>query len=156
MWIVDRRTSQRDQVSRTSSIEAVSVGQAVWIGFCQLLSAVFPGTSRSMSTITGGQAAGLTRSAALEFSFFLAIPTMLAATLYDLAKAIHASGSGTSLGSLPPGSQAWGVLIIGLVTAFISAWLSVHMLVTWVKNKSFAPFAIYRIVVGIAVLWWLA
>ena len=69
----------------------MTLGQAVWIGLCQSLSAIFPGTSRSMSTIAAGQMVGLDRPTALEFSFLLSIPTMLAATGWDLLKEIHPS-----------------------------------------------------------------
>ncbi|OLE00593.1 MAG: UDP-diphosphatase, partial [Candidatus Rokubacteria bacterium 13_1_20CM_4_68_9] len=94
MWVVDAiyERSQGQAFARgfiTETMEEMSVGQAVWIGACQLLSAVFPGTSRSMATITAGELAGMTRSVALEFSFFLSIPTMAAATLYDLLKSLR-------------------------------------------------------------------
>ena len=69
----------------------MSLPQAIWIGLCQTLSAIFPGTSRSMSTIAAGQLAGLDRPSALEFSFLLSIPTMIAATGWDLMKEIHSS-----------------------------------------------------------------
>ena len=77
---------------RTWKMEDMSLGQAIWIGFCQIFSAVFPGTSRSMSTIAGGQLAGMSRAAALEFSFFVSIPTMAAATLYTLYKSLRGKG----------------------------------------------------------------
>src|SRR5438105_81832 len=73
---------------RVTHMEEMTLPQAIWIGAAQILSAVFPGTSRSMSTIAAGQIAGLSRPAALEFSFFLSIPTMVAATGYDLLKTI--------------------------------------------------------------------
>jgi len=69
-------------------MEDMNLGQAIWIGACQILSAVFPGTSRSMSTIGAGQLAGMSRASALEFSFFLSIPTMVVATCYDLLKSL--------------------------------------------------------------------
>ncbi len=83
MWIVDRWAR-----SRTMHMEDMTLGQAIWIGACQILAAVFPGTSRSMSTIAAGQLAGMSRAAALEFSFFLSIPTMAVATGYDLLKSV--------------------------------------------------------------------
>src|SRR5262249_12172561 len=94
MWAVDTicARSQRSAYTRrdlTEDMEEMSVGQAIWIGACQILSAVFPGTSRSMATITAGELAGMTRPVALEFSFFLSIPTMAAATLYDLWKSVR-------------------------------------------------------------------
>ena len=76
----------------------MSLGQAIWIGLCQSLSAIFPGTSRSMSTIAAGQMVGLDRPSALEFSFLLSIPTMLAATAYDLLKEIHPSKAALAAG----------------------------------------------------------
>src|SRR5690606_30414513 len=82
---VANATSDRSLwANRTRSMEQMTVTQAIWIGLVQVLSAVFPGTSRSMSTIAAGQAAGLTRAAALEFSFFVSMPVMFAATLFDL------------------------------------------------------------------------
>src|SRR5436189_2715018 len=85
MWIVDAVFTR----PRTMHMEKMTLPQAVWIGAAQILSAVFPGTSRSMSTIAAGQVAGMSRSAALEFSFFLSMPTMLVATGYDLLKTIR-------------------------------------------------------------------
>ena len=78
MWVVDVWASRYEP--HTNHVEEMSLGQAIWIGLCQTLSAIFPGISRSMSTIAAGQMAGLSRPTALEFSFLLSIPTMLAAT----------------------------------------------------------------------------
>src|ERR1700746_148711 len=80
MWIVDAVFTR----PRTTHMEEMTLPQAVWIGAAQILSAVFPGTLRSMSTIAAGQVAGMSRPAALEFSFFLSIPTMFVATGYTL------------------------------------------------------------------------
>src|ERR671918_1657813 len=85
MWIVDAVFTR----PRTMHMEEMTLPQAVWIGVAQTLSAIFPGTSRSMSTIAAGQTGGLSRSAALEFSFFLSMPTMVVATGYDLFKTIR-------------------------------------------------------------------
>src|ERR1700757_222957 len=87
MWIVDAVFTR----PRTTHMEEMSLPQAIWIGACQILSAVFPGTSRSMSTIAAGQIAGMSRPAALEFSFFLSMPTMVVATVYDLYKTLKPS-----------------------------------------------------------------
>jgi len=80
MWVVDARYERARRASRggrlTATVDTMSLAQAVWIGACQILAAVFPGTSRSMATITAGELAGMTRPAALEFSFLLSIPTM--------------------------------------------------------------------------------
>ena len=83
MWIVDVWSERYE--AGTTHVEEMTLPQAIWIGLCQTLSAIFPGTSRSMSTIAAGQIAGLDRPAALEFSFLLSIPTMFAATVWDLA-----------------------------------------------------------------------
>jgi undecaprenyl-diphosphatase len=95
MWIVDARQAGAERGEPASAnrihtrhMEDMGLGQAIWIGACQLLSAVFPGTSRSMSTITAGQLVGMSRASALEFSFFLSMPTMAAATGYDLLKSV--------------------------------------------------------------------
>lgn len=155
MWIVDAmfgtpRPGSRHMTERT---EDVSLFQAIWIGICQVASAVFPGTSRSMSTIAAGQVAGMSRSSALEFSFFLSMPTMIAATGYDLLKTMHPK-HGEPLGRMPANNQEWIVLIIGFVVSFIVALGVVAWFMNWVRKRGFTPFAIYRIIVGIAVLVW--
>jgi undecaprenyl-diphosphatase len=156
MWIVDARFGsprRSDRRHMTERMEEVSVFQAVWIGICQIASAVFPGTSRSMSTIAAGQIAGMSRTAALEFSFFVSIPTMLAATLYTLMKTLHPK-QGEPLGRMPINGHEWAVLLIGFVVSFIVALGVVAWFMNWVRQRGFTPFAIYRIVVGIAVLVW--
>jgi undecaprenyl-diphosphatase len=155
MWIVDARFGHPPAGGhfKTENMEEMSVGQAVWIGFCQIASAVFPGTSRSMSTITAGQLAGMSRPAALEFSFFVSMPTMAAATLYTLFKTLHPK-PGEPLGHMPVNSEEWLVLIIGFVISFVVALVVVAWFMNWVRQRGFTPFAIYRIVLGIAVLVW--
>ena len=157
MWIVDAMFGSKPAGSRykTESMEEASLWQAIWIGFCQIFSAVFPGTSRSMSTISAGQVAGMSRPAALEFSFFLSMPTMAAATLYDLYKNLHAHGGGTALGRMPVNSQEWVVLIIGFVVSFFVALAVVAWFMNWVRRRGFVPFAVYRLVLGTVVLVWL-
>jgi len=91
MWVVDARSSRYEP--NTLHVEEMTLGQSIWIGICQSLSAIFPGTSRSMSTIGAAQLVGLDRPSALEFSFLLSIPTMIAATGWDLLKSIHPSKS---------------------------------------------------------------
>jgi undecaprenyl-diphosphatase len=132
-------------------MEQMSLGQAIWIGACQILSAVFPGTSRSMSTIAAGQLAGMSRASALEFSFFLSMPTMAAATLYDLLKSVTGKGE-NPIGVSQITSQQWAILGIGFVVSFIIAYASVAWFMAWVRSRGFVPFAVYRIIVGIAVL----
>ena len=138
----------------TDDMERMSLVQAVWLGLCQVLAAVFPGLSRSMATITGGMAAGMTRAAAVEFSFFLSIPTMFGATVYDLLKAVRHSSGADPIGAMPHTAQAWIVLAIGFVVSFVVAYAVVAWFMAWVRTHGFAPFAIYRIVVGALVLWW--
>src|SRR6202790_119258 len=98
MWIVDSVCTR----PRVTHMEEMSLPQAAWIGAIQILSAVFPGTSRSMATIAAGQTAGLSRPAALELSFFLSMPTMAVATLYDLYKTIGPHHGGEVEGNLAP------------------------------------------------------
>jgi undecaprenyl-diphosphatase len=153
MWIVDAIYGNR---GRTTHMEDMSLGQAIWIGLCQILSAVFPGTSRSMSTIAAGQLAGMTRPAALEFSFFLSIPTMLAATLYDLLRTLHPKHTAAvqAIAPMHVDAHGWIVLLIGTVVSFVVAYFVVGWFIRWVSRRGFVPFAVYRIIVGIAVLWW--
>src|SRR3954470_6423253 len=120
MWIVDAICTR----PRTNQMEEMSLPQAVWIGAVQILSAVFPGTSRSMSTIAAGQTAGLSRSAALEFSFFLSMPTMVVATGYDLVKTIRPHHGDTAEAGLAPlvmDAHGWIVLAIGFAVSFVVA-----------------------------------
>ena len=156
MWVVDAlfgtpRSGSRFQTER---MEEMTTPQAIWIGICQIASAVFPGTSRSMSTIAAGQLVGMSRPAALEFSFFLSMPTMGAATLYDLFRTFHPKHGAEPLGRMPVNGLEWGVLIIGFVISFFVALAVVAWFMNWVRQRGFVPFAIYRIVVGIAVLVW--
>ena len=152
MWIIDAWSSRSDP--RTTEVEQMSLGQAIWIGFCQIFSGVFPGTSRSMSTIAGGQIAGLSRPAALEFSFLVSIPTMIAATGYATLKTVHPSHKDPTevLTPLVMTSHGWIVLAIGLVVSFIVALGVVEWFLQWVRKHGFTVFAIYRILLAIALL----
>jgi len=159
MWIVDALNSRAERNGpnatggriHTWKMEAMSLGQALWVGACQILSAVFPGTSRSMSTIAAGQVAGMSRASALEFSFFLSIPTMVAATGYDLLKSLRGKGA-NPIGVSQINAHGWEVLAIGFVISFIVAYASVAWFMAWVRKRGFTPFAVYRIVVGALVL----
>jgi len=153
MWAIDRRFGKPPAAGfQVENMEQMTLGRAIWIGACQILSAVFPGTSRSMSTITAGQLAGMSRSAALEFSFFLSMPTMFAATVYDMYKSLARHGGEESLGAMPANQHEWMVLAIGFVVSFFVAWAVVAWFMNWVRKHGFAPFAGYRLVVGICVL----
>ena len=156
MWVVDAMfgTPRSGGRFQTERMEEMTTPQAIWIGICQIASAVFPGTSRSMSTIAAGQLVGMSRPAALEFSFFLSMPTMAAATLYDLFRTFHPKHGAEPLGRMPVNGLEWGVLIIGFVVSFFVALAVVAWFMNWVRQRGFVPFAIYRIVVGIAVLVW--
>jgi undecaprenyl-diphosphatase len=149
MWLVDAWSVRRQ--ARTSDIEHMTLGQAIWIGLCQVTSAVFPGTSRSMSTIAAGQLAGMTRSAALEFSFLVSIPTMIAATGYDLLRALHPKHTDPTeaIAPLVMNGHNWIVLAIGFVVSFVIALLVVEWFLTWVRRHGFVLFAIYRIVLAV-------
>jgi undecaprenyl-diphosphatase len=159
MWIVDAMHAKSEASGQgapgsrihTWHMEDMSLGQAIWIGACQILSAVFPGTSRSMSTIAGGQVVGMSRASALEFSFFLSIPTMVVATLYDLFKSLR-HGSPNPIGASSIDSHGWVLLAIGFVVSFIVAYGSVAWFMAWVRKHGFVPFAVYRLVVGTLVL----
>lgn len=150
MWIVDVMCTR----ASTTRMEEMSLPQAMWIGAVQILSAVFPGTSRSMSTIAAGQTAGLSRAAALEFSFFLSMPTMVVATGYDLLKTLrpHHEADAAGLAPLVMDSHSWIVLAIGFVVSFVVALGVVAWFMRWVRARGFALFAIYRIILGIVLL----
>src|SRR6202030_4292501 len=159
MWIVDALNSKSEAAGPSSGggrihtwkMESMNLGQAGWIGFCQIFSAVFPGTSRSMATIAGGQLAGMSRASALEFSFFLSIPTMVVATGYTLLKSLRGKGE-NPIGVSQIDAHGWIVLAIGFVVSYIVAYASVAWFMAYVRKRGFAPFAVYRIIVGALVL----
>lgn len=161
MWVVDAVNARSEQAgpgaprSRigTWRMEEMSLAQSIWIGACQILSAVFPGTSRSMATIAAGQLGGMSRAAALEFSFFLSMPTMAVATCYDLLKSLTGKGE-NPIGVSEIDAHGWVLLAIGLGVSFLVAYGSVAWFMGWVRRRGFAPFAVYRIVLGIALLVW--
>jgi undecaprenyl-diphosphatase len=148
MWIVDAVFTR----PRTMHMDEMTLPQAVWIGAAQILSAVFPGTSRSMSTIAAGQIAGMSRPAALEFSFFLSMPTMAAAVGYDFLKSViphHHEGEIAPLTITP---HQWIMIAIGFVVSFFVALAVVAWFMNWVRARGFVPFAVYRIVLGLGLL----
>ncbi len=159
MWGVDRLNADAEMRGphatftrvKTWRMDDMSLLQSIWIGACQILSAVFPGTSRSMSTIAGGQLAGMSREAALEFSFFLSMPTMFAATVYDMYKSLKGDPA-NPLGAVTIDAHGWALLVIGFASAFIVAYMSVGWLMSYVRREGFGIFAIYRIVLGTIVL----
>jgi undecaprenyl-diphosphatase len=127
MWVVDAAYSNRGQ---TRAMDDMTMPQAVWIGLCQLVSAVVPGTSRSMATIAGGQLAGMTRGAAVEFSFFLSIPTMAVATGYEALKTLrHGSAESVAMNG-----HLWTLLVIGFLVSFAVAYSVVAWFMAWVRH----------------------
>jgi undecaprenyl-diphosphatase len=148
MWVVDAVFTR----PRVMHMEEMSLPQAIWIGAAQILSAVFPGTSRSMSTIAAGQVAGMSRPAALEFSFFLSMPTMAVATGYDFLKTVMPHHHELNVAPLQMESHQWIVLAIGFVVSFFVALGVVAWFIHWVRARGFVPFALYRIVLGIGLL----
>ena len=153
MWIVDALTVRRD--GGVPDVEQMNIAQAIWIGLCQTLSAVFPGTSRSMSTIAAGQISGLSRPTALEFSFLLSIPTMIAATFYDLWKEVlhpkHLEDA-VAVAPLVMTAERWVVLVIGFAVSFIVALGVVEWFLQWVRKHGLVLFAIYRIILAAILL----
>jgi len=159
MWVIDAMKAPWEKAGpgapgspiRTWRMDDIYGGQALWIGACQILSAVFPGTSRSMSTIAAGQLVGMSRAAALEFSFFLSMPTMAVATLYTLYKSLLGKDE-NPIGVSQITPHQWVILGIGFVVSFIVAYAAVAWFINWVKKHGFVPFAVYRIILGALVL----
>src|SRR6476620_1645569 len=148
MWIVDAVCTR----PRTNHMEEMSLPQAVWVGAIQILSAVFPGTSRSMATIAAGQTAGMSRPAALEFSFFLSMPTMAVAVGYDFLKSVIPHHHEAEIAPLTITPHQWVVIAIGFVVSFLVALAVVAWFMNLVRARGFVPFAIYRIVLGLGLL----
>jgi undecaprenyl-diphosphatase len=139
LW-AERRQQNKPAVARIQSVEEMSALDALKVGLAQCL-AMIPGTSRSGATIIGGMFLGLSRKAATDFSFYLAIPTLIGAGVYSLYK----ERALLSMADLP-------MFLVGLVFSFLSAWLCVRWLLRYISTHSFVPFAWYRIVFGIVVL----
>lgn len=125
---------------RIENVDDMTALDALKVGLVQCF-AMIPGTSRSGSTIIGGMLLGLSRQAATDFSFFLAIPTLIGAGAYSLYK----SRALLSVADLP-------MFVVGLVFSFVSAWLCVRWLLRYISTHDFVPFAWYRIAFGIVVL----
>jgi undecaprenyl-diphosphatase len=136
LWAERRAPSH----TRVQSVDDMTPLDALKVGLVQCV-AMIPGTSRSGATIIGGMLLGLSRRAATDYSFFLAIPTLMGAGAYSLYK----NRALLSMADVP-------MFAVGLVTAFVSAWLCVHWLLRYISTHNFVPFAYYRIVFGIVVL----
>lgn len=162
MWLVDWMSAKSETAGEAAGansrihtwrMDNMSLGQAMWVGACQILSAVFPGTSRSMSTITAGQVAGMSRAAALEFSFFLSMPTMAMAVAYSLFKSLRGKDE-NPIGVAQIDAHQWIVLLIGMVVSFVVAYGAVAWFMGWVRKRGFAAFAVYRLILGAIVLYY--
>lgn len=136
LWAENRPAA----ATRVQSVDDMTALDALKVGLVQCF-ALVPGTSRSGSTIIGGMLMGLSRKAATDFSFFLAMPTLIGAGVYSLYK----ERALLSMADVP-------LFAVGLIFSFISAWLCVRWLLRFISTNSFVPFAWYRIVFGIIVL----
>ncbi len=143
LW-AEKRQQANPAAARIHDVDDMRVWDALKVGLVQCV-AMIPGTSRSGATIIGGMLLGLSRKAATDFSFFLAMPTLIGAGAYSLYK----ERALLSMADLP-------FFTVGLVFSFLSAWVCVRWLLRYISSNSFVPFAWYRIVFGLVVLgtWW--
>jgi undecaprenyl-diphosphatase len=139
LW-AESRNKNKPSATRVHSVDTMTAGDAIKVGLAQCL-ALVPGTSRSGATIIGGMLLGLSRKAATDFSFFLAMPTLIGAGVYSLYK----ERALLSLADVP-------VFAVGLAFSFFSAWLCIKWLLRYISSHSFVPFAWYRIGFGVLVL----
>jgi undecaprenyl-diphosphatase len=139
LW-AEKRQATRASTVRVNSVDEMTPVDALKVGLAQCL-AMIPGTSRSGATIIGGMLLGLSRKAATDFSFYLAIPTLIGAGVYSLYK----ERAILSVADVP-------LFAVGSIVSFIAAWLCVKWLLRYISSHSFAPFAWYRIAFGIVVL----
>ena len=139
LW-AERRQQKNPTLARIQEVEQMTPLDALKVGLAQCL-AMVPGTSRSGATIIGGMLLGLSRKAATDFSFYLAIPTLIGAGVYSLYK----ERALLSVADVP-------LFAVGLVVSFLSAWLCIRWLLRYIATHSFAGFAYYRIVFGVVVL----
>ncbi len=143
-FIVVENWNQKKENKKTKERNSqITYKDAIIIGFFQLIPAIFPGTSRSGATIIGGLLIGLSRPNAAEFTFYLAIPTMLGASLLKLVK----FGFGFTSAELI-------ILLVGMIVSFLVSVLVIKFLMNYIKKHDFKPFGYYRIVLGIAVLFY--
>jgi len=140
VFFIVEKLYNEDKV-KVDNVEKVNYKQALTIGFFQVF-ALIPGTSRSGSTIVGGMLSGLSRKAAADFSFLLAIPTMFAASGYEFLKNISSFKD-----------QNFAVLAVGFVVSFVSAYVAVKLFLKFVEKYTLIPFGVYRIIFGIVLLW---
>ena len=139
LWV----ESRKERAVRINHIDEMTTLDALKVGFCQCFGMI-PGTSRSGSTIIGGLLVGLSRPVATEFSFFLAIPTLIGASVLEVFKVRHEL-AGNLHDYLP-------MFAVGFIVSFLAAWVCVRWLLRYVSTHTFIPFAWYRIAFGIVVL----
>lgn len=137
--IIER--SNKNKIAKIDSIDDISYGQAFLIGVFQMIAAIFPGTSRSGSTIVGSLMLGISRTAAAEFTFFLAVPAMFGGSAIKILK--YSGGFN---------SAEVALLAIGMIVAFVLSIIAIKFLMSYIKKHDFKVFGWYRIVLGILVL----
>lgn len=137
--IIER--SNKNKIAKIDSIDDISYGQAFLIGVFQMIAAIFPGTSRSGSTIVGSLMLGISRTAAAEFTFFLAVPAMFGGSAIKILK--YSGGFN---------STEVALLAIGMIVAFVLSIIAIKFLMSYIKKHDFKVFGWYRIVLGIAVI----
>ena len=146
--LLEDGTPDPDAMFKIKTVDDIDWKAAIKIGLFQCL-AIIPGTSRSGSTIIGGMLTGCSRTAAAEFTFFLAIPIMFGWGIVKTLKFFLGAGAAMT-------STEMGVLVAGVLTAFIVSIVSIKFLMGYIKNNDFAPFGVYRIIVGILVIAYFA
>lgn len=144
MWLVDLVVAKRPAKAQ----ERATLGQAIWIGLCQPISAAFPGTSRSMITMIAGELGGLSRGAAVEFSLLLFAPSVLAASFVAMFEISWRSSSILLVVDL----HAFAILGIGFCSAAVMAYLSMDWMLKWVERHGLTIFGVYRVCLGLALL----
>ena len=137
--IIER--SNKNKIAKIDSIDDISYGQAFLIGVFQMIAAIFPGTSRSGSTIVGSLMLGISRTAAAEFTFFLAVPAMFGGSAIKILK--YSGGFN---------SAEVALLAIGMIVAFVLSIIAIKFLMSYIKKHDFKAFGWYRIVLGVAVI----
>jgi undecaprenyl-diphosphatase len=144
LMIVVERARARNKIEGQTGLEHVDPKRALLIGLGQCFS-MWPGTSRSMCTIVAGQLTGLSTATAAEFSFLLALPTLGAATVYELYKGRHEIFASVGVSQLA----------VGMFVSFVVAWAVVASFLRWLRHRGLEPFGYYRIVLGALVFWFM-
>ncbi|MDQ3161146.1 MAG: undecaprenyl-diphosphate phosphatase, partial [Pseudomonadota bacterium] len=146
-WMVIAEHLAARRAAREGERTAISWTTAILVGIAQIVAGVFPGTSRSAATIFVALLAGTTsRAAATEFAFVVGIPTMFAATAYELLSLARHDGIG---------NENWSALAVAFVASAVTAFVAVKWLLRYIQSNKFTVFAVYRLIAGIALLLWL-